>query len=396
MAIRILHVVDTMLGMGGMEKGVVNLIRHMDPSRFEHVVCVIRSLGVLSDSIPQDRVKLLCLGHTASGFTFLAPRFARIIRECKPDVVHSRNRGAFEAILAGYWAGSCSLVHSEHGVESIDANPEPWRHRQVRRLVYNLADQVCAVSHHLRDYHALRTGFPAGKIKVIHNGVDTARFRPQEELRRSMRQRLGIAPDEFCIGAVGRLEPVKDIATLLRAAAQMPGLARGCRLLIAGDGREATALGELAQSIPELKLRTQFVGEIQEIPEFLNALDVYVLPSLFEGICNSLLEAMAVGVPVVATATGGNPEVVIDGQSGLLFPVADAAALAAILERLRLQSDLRARLGEQARLRIRDHFSLESMVAGYEELYTALARKTVRGARSAPGLSATAQPSARE
>jgi len=373
MAIRILHVIETMLGMGGMEKGVVNLIRHMDPGRFEHVVCVIRSLGELTDAIPEGRAKVLCLGHTAPGFAFLAPKLLHLIREFEPDIVHSRNRGAYEAVLAGYWAGSCAVVHSEHGVESIDSRPEPWRHRQLRRLIFGLAGEVCAVSYHLRDYHALRTGFPVGKIRVIHNGVDVQQFRADEAARRTARRRMGIADDEFCIGAIGRLEPIKDIATLIRAAAETPG---NCRLLIAGDGGESAALRELAQSrLPDC---VQFLGEIQEIPELLNALDVYALPSLYEGICNSLLEAMASRLPVVATATGGNPEVIVDGESGILFPVGDAGALARALDRLRYDPAFRARLGHAAQERVRSRFSLQSMVNSYDSLYTGLAAKPVR------------------
>src|SRR5262245_34810368 len=101
MAIRILHVIETMLGMGGMENGVVNLIRRMDPGRFEHVVCVIRSLGVLSEAIPQDRVKLICRGHTASGFRFVAPELGRLVGAVKRDIVHCGSRGTYEESFAG-------------------------------------------------------------------------------------------------------------------------------------------------------------------------------------------------------------------------------------------------------------------------------------------------------
>src|SRR4051812_4135789 len=113
MAIRILHVIDTLLGMGGMEKGVVNLIRRMEPDRFEHVVCVLRSLGALTDSIP-DRAKVVCLGETGSGMRFQALTLARQIEAVKPDIVHSRNWGTIEAVFAGRWLGSCAAIHSEH------------------------------------------------------------------------------------------------------------------------------------------------------------------------------------------------------------------------------------------------------------------------------------------
>jgi sugar transferase (PEP-CTERM/EpsH1 system associated) len=373
MPIRILHVVDTLLGMGGMEKGVVTLIQRMDPKRFEHILVVIRSLGVLADYLPRDRAKLICLGNSDSRFSLEVWKLARLIEEVKPDIVHSRNWGAIEAVLAGGWIGSCALVHSEHGMDSVDPRLDPWRRRWFRRLAFHLVDQPLSVSYHLRDLHAARTGFPASKIAVIHNGVDTTRFCPLPAVRVRTRQSLGIAPGEFCIGAVGRLEPVKDLLTLLRAAAEVPGFCTQWSLLIAGEGSEFPILKQFLSGRPELQDRVRFMGEIQDIPEFLNALDVYVLSSLYEGLSNSLLEAMATGLPVIASIAGGNTEVVVDGKSGLMFPVGESGALAAGLRMLCQNNELRERLGWQALERVQEHFSLDVMVRSYERLYGSLA-----------------------
>jgi sugar transferase (PEP-CTERM/EpsH1 system associated) len=367
MAIRILHIVDTMLGMGGMEKGVVNLIRRMDPGRFEHVVCVLRSLGTLADSIPADRGRVLCLGETGSGMRFQALTLARQIEAVKPDIVHSRNWGTIESVFAGRWFGSCAVVHSEHGMESY-ATEEPRRRRWLRRLAFQLADRVFSVSYALRDYHALRTGFPALNISVIHNGVDTDLFRQRPEGRRLTRARYGLDPDEFCIGTVGRLEPIKDMITLLRAATELPD-SMNWRIVIAGEGRDLPALNEFLRDRPEVRKHILFLGEIQDVPGFLGCIDVYVLPSLYEGISNSLLEAMASGLAVVASSVGGNPEVVVDGESGLLFPVERPTALAERLMTLHRDAELRLRLGRQAIYRIKESFSLESMVRAYERMY---------------------------
>lgn len=373
MPIRILHIVDTMLGMGGMEKGVVNLIRRMDPDRFEHVVCVLRSLGSLADSIPSDRGRVVCLGETGSGMRFQALILARQIEAAKPDIVHSRNWGTIEAVFAGRFVGSCAVVHSEHGMESC-APVEPRRRRWLRRLAFQLADRVVTVSGDLRDHHARRTGFPARKISVIHNGVDTDLFRRRPEVRLNTRERYGLAPDEFCIGSVGRLEPIKDMPTLLRAAAELP-VSLKWRVLIAGDGGELPGLQGFLRDRPEVRNRIVFLGEILDVPEFLNCLDVYVLPSLYEGISNSLLEAMSSGLAVVASNVGGNTEVVLDGESGLLFPVGQSAALAERLLTLHRQVELRLGLGCRATRRVQDSFSLESMVRNYEGMYTAVADK---------------------
>ena len=373
MAIRILHVVDTLLGMGGMEKVVVNLIQRMDPARFEHVLCVVRSLGILADYVPRDRARVVCLGRNASRFSFQAGALARQIAEVKPDIVHSRNWGAIETVLAGRWVGGCTLVHSEHGMDS--AQGEPWRRRSMRRLAFHLADQVLSVSHHLREYHSRSTGFPASRISVIHNGVDTSRYSPRPAERTRLRQDLGLEPEELAIGVVGRLEPVKDIATLLTAAAGLAHSSPRWRILIAGDGSQAGMLHEIVNSRAELRDRVRFLGEIQNVPEFLNVLDVYVLPSLYEGISNSLLEAMALRLPVIASAVGGNLEVVVDGESGLLFPAGDSGELAARLRIVSEQPEERARLAGQALRRIEEHFSIESMVEKYEQLYEGLATR---------------------
>jgi len=372
MPIRIMHVVDT-LKTGGLESGVVRLIRSLDPERFEHRLCAMRSLGPLADQLPPDRVKVFCLDNDTPGFSIQAGALARHIRETKPHIVHSRNWGTIEAIPAGWYTRSCALVHSEHGLESV--GPEPIRRRCFRRLAFHLADRVFSVSYQLRDWYARSIGFPANRIGVIHNGVDTQRFTPRPQERIHARARLGIEAGEFSIGAVGRLEPVKDLFTLLRALAACGRNLGQWRLLLAGKGREESSLRNFVNDHPEIRNRVVFLGEVgsQTVPDLLNALDLYVLPSITEGICNALLEAMATALPVIASATGGNPEVVVAGESGLLFPVGDPRALAERLELLCLHPELRTQTGQRARQRILEHFSLESMVRQYERLYTSLA-----------------------
>lgn len=376
MRVRILHVMDT-LEVGGLENGVANLIQRMDPERFEHVVCTVRRVGAMADRLPLDRVRIVNLDRAGSRFSTQIGALAGTIRAVKPHIVHSRNWGAIEAVLAGRWAGSCSLVHSEHGVESVGADREPLRRRWFRRLSYAVAEQVFCVSYQLRNHYAKTTGFPARKIEVIHNGVDVARFYPQPAARVRMREQLGISSEDFCIGALGRLEPIKSLMTLLDAAARIPASRKNWRIVIAGAGSDLPILRQAAESRTELRGHVQFAGEIENAPAFLNALDVYVLPSRFEGISNSLLEAMASGLPVIVSATGGNPEVVVDGESGLIFPVGDHRALADRLLLLWEQSESRTRLGQKAAQRVEEHFTVESMVRKYERLYNGLASRRI-------------------
>lgn len=365
---RILHVVNT-LATGGLEKGLVRVVRGTDPERFEHIVCTVREEGALADELPRDRVRLLCLNHTRPGYRFLVGDIARCIRQVKPDIVHSRNWSTIEAVMAGRLT-RCGVVHSEHGFESADTTESRGR-LLFRRTAYELAHRVFSVSSQLREIHSSRTGFPLTKIDVIHNGVDTQWFRQQHAVRARVRRELGLDEAVLAIGAVGRLEPVKDHMTLLRAATRLPDSPRW-QILLAGDGKERGALERFLRDHAALAGRVRFLGSVSDVASFLNALDIYVLPSLSEGISNSLLEAMASGLPVVATAAGGNPEVVVDGTCGLLFPVGGEGDLASHLVRLLGDSRFRVQLGREAVSHIDRSFSLEAMMAKYEELYAGL------------------------
>ena len=246
-----------------------------------------------------------------------------------------------------------------------------------------MADRVFSVSYQLRDLHAQRTGFPARRIQVIHNGVDTQRFFPNPHARARTRNELGIADGEFCVGAVGRMDLIKDYRTLMLATDIFSRSCARWKLLIAGEGPDLRALQEFASAHPNLDGRVQFLGVTRAVPEILNAMDLYVLPSISEGISNSLLEAMATELPVIATAAGGNTEVIVDGKSGLLFPVRDVRKLSEQLLLLHADVELRNRFGCEALLRVKEHFSLDSMVQKYEEMYATIAHLRSANAQTA-------------
>jgi sugar transferase (PEP-CTERM/EpsH1 system associated) len=382
MPIRILHLVDS-LGKGGLENGMVNLLGHLDPMRFEHVVCAIREMGANAKRLP-ERVRLVCLDQQASS-RLQTPAMVRIIREFRPRVVHSRNWGAIEGVFAGRWAGSCAVIHSEHGLTVEAAAREPRRRIWMRRLAYELAHRVVAVSGQLRAHHAGRTGFAAERMTVIHNGVDNRRFRPDPETRERVRRELGLPDGDFCIGCVANLLPVKDHRTLLRAIGEFAQESRAWRLLLIGEGPEQPALEAFVKRA-EWRGRVCFLGSSNRVAELLQAIDAYVLPSVFEGISNALLEAMASGIPAIATAVGGNPEVVIDGVSGLLFPAGDSGRLAGHLRALEAHPEMRQRLGQHARRRVAEEFSIDSMAGKYADLYQAAGQARAVPERVAVGV----------
>jgi sugar transferase (PEP-CTERM/EpsH1 system associated) len=376
--IRIMHVLDN-LGKGGLENGLANLIENLDPGRYEHVVCAVRRLGPNADRVQAAGARVMCL-EKPPGRQFQAGILKRAIREVNPDVVHSRNWSAIEAVLAGRWAGCRAVIHGEHGLEADTSAQEPWRRRGFRRLAFELAHRVLSVSGQLRELHAKRTGFPASRITVIHNGVDSERYRPDDAVRARVRAEFGIPEGQFCIGCVGNLSPAKDYLTALKGIDAFD--ASGCdwRMIVIGEGSERSRLEEYVNAHPQWRDRLTFLGLSHRVPEFLAAVDAYLLSSVIEGISNSLLEAMASGLPVVATAVGGNPEVVIDGKSGFLFPVGDFNSLAKSLHDLQQDSRLRLMLGRQARRRVREEFSIGAMVRQYQEVYEDLTAAPLRAA----------------
>jgi sugar transferase (PEP-CTERM/EpsH1 system associated) len=341
MPIRIMHVVNS-LGKGGLENGVVNLLNGLDQDRFDHVVCTLRGTGPNAERLSK-RVRVLPIDCSGMSARLQTPALLRAIRAERPDVVHSRNWSAIEAVFAARLAGSPRVVHSEHGFEADASAPEPWRKTFLRRSAFELAHQVLSVSWQLRDAHAGRTGFSAKRIGVIHNGVDCARFSADPAARVRVRAELGLEADAFCVGCVANLLPVKDHLTFLQAVDLLTSDAHPWRLILVGEGPERETL-ERFVSDRGWQSRVRFMGSSNRVPELLQAMDAFVLPSIAEGICNSLLEAMASGVAVVATSVGGNPEIIVDGESGLLFAARDVRGLASHLTELRARPDWRLKL----------------------------------------------------
>jgi sugar transferase (PEP-CTERM/EpsH1 system associated) len=367
---RILHVVDN-LGKGGLENGLANVIGGLAPDRYAHTVFVIRHLGKIANRL-QGLAQIVHLDKKAGDSRFQIPDLVRIIRQVRPDIVHSRNWGAIESVVAARLVRVPAVIHSEHG---LDAGEEPGHRRWLRRIAYELCDRVVSVSEKLLEHHAARTGFPVKRMTVIHNGVDMQRFRPDAALRAQARTELGFAPDDLCIAVVGNFTLVKDHMTLLRAVERFHRESRQpWRLVLFGTGPEQERLQSFVAVHPEWASRVAFPGLTDRIPQLLTAFDAYAITSLSEGLSNSLIEAMSAGLPVIATKTGGNPEVVVHGESGLLFPVGDDAALAAHLVAFAHDPALRDRLARGALARIKDKFSVESMVRNYGALYEGVLR----------------------
>jgi sugar transferase (PEP-CTERM/EpsH1 system associated) len=372
--LRVLHVVNR-LDLGGTESGILKVMAGLGNSEFSHAVCTARGHN---PTFAAERAFGDCIfdaSELSSKSRFLVHSFAKIMRHFRPHIVHSRNWGAIEAVFAARWAGVPVAIHSEHGYELDILHGLPMRRRLLRRAAYACADAVFTVSSDLRAYHARQAWISPQRLRVLANGVDSERFAPSQHKREALRVSLGLSPSTLLIGTVGRLVAIKGHASLLDAIDPLVRRGIDLSLILVGDGPELDRLRAKAAASVHLAPRVHFLGASKDVSGALNGMDVFALPSISEGMSNTLLEAMSTGLPVVATRVGGNPELVADGVSGLLSEVGNTAELTAQLESLALNSELRHRLGAAARAAILADYRLDLMLDRYRNLYKELAAR---------------------
>jgi len=370
--LRVLHILNR-LATGGTENIVLRLVGGLNGEIFEHRLAALRGMDPAFNGNALPGGTLLLDGKKDSGFEFLILRLAGVMRAYRPHIVHSRNWGAIEAIPAARLAGVPVAIHSEHGYELDMLAGLPMRRRIFRRAAYGMADAVFAVTQELRDYHARQAWVSPERIRVLYNGVDTERFRPRADMRVLLRKKFELPEHRFIVGTVGRTVAIKDHPTFLRAIEIIVRDGVDAHALLVGSGPELQRNQQIAADSSVLAGRVTFIGDCDQVPDLLNAMDAFALTSISEGMSNTLLEAMATGLPVIATDVGGNPEVIVEGSSGWLFQPHDAESLAARLTLLATQENLRRQTGAAARERVVERFSLERMLEEYTQLYTGLA-----------------------
>ena len=371
--LRVMHVLAC-LGNGGTEFGILKLKDGLDEKYFDHRICTTRTFD--AEFVQSHRLKeiLFVAAGSRPGFQFPMFRLLNIFRQYRPHIVHTRNWGGLEAVLAARLAGVPVIIHSEHGYEVSNLNGVPLRQKAFRHLAYSMANQVFTVTRELRDHHAQQGWIKPERIAVIYNGVDTTRYLPSAHFRGLVRRGFGIPPQRLVLGSVGRLVSIKDYGTLLRAAERLVVQSNvDVHILLVGLGPEAEQLKSQVRDSLALKNRVTFAGSPDRVPELLNGMDVFVLPSLKEGMSNTLLEAMATGLPLVATSVGGNPEVIGEEHSEWFFAPGDVQALTERILRLAKAPAIRLQLGAKGRQRALEMFSLEGMMQRYSELYVSAA-----------------------
>ena len=313
----IMHVIHHLV-IGGMENGIVNLINRLPRGRFRHVVVCIEDYSDFARRIERDDVELIACHRSQIGIWRLRWQLFTLFRRLRPDIVHSRNLSGLDALLPARLAG-CKTLHSEHGFDIDNLNGAASKPALLRRFHEPFVRGYICVSKDLRRLMIEQWGIPVAKVRQIYNGVDTELFTVAHFDRYEMFPEVLRGDDLFVVGTVGRVRAIKDQATLLRAVAYVlehqPRLRERLRLVLVGDGPQ---LAELKTMVDSLGIAAQcwLPGARNDVATIMQSFDLFVLPSLNEGISNTLLEAMATGLPVLATAVGGNVELVEEGVVG--------------------------------------------------------------------------------
>lgn len=352
---KVMHVL-TSLEVGGAEMVVLELLSHMPERASQTCVVTLRRRGPLAERVEALGVRVISLDvPTTGGALALALALARVVRRERPDIIHSHNSSPLVATaLATLFTGGIRLVHTEHGRSSTESRAA----RIALRLAGRRADHIVAVSHDTAEWSRHRVGLPADRIIVIRNGVPSG---PPPRAR---------DPRRTHAITVARLEKVKDIGTMLRAIPAIAARVPGFHLHIFGDGGERRSLEALSESLG-LTARVTFHGMSNDVRTALAQGDVFLSSSVSEGISLTILEAMSNGLPVVATAVGGTPELVTDGLNGRLVAAADVTAFAAAVADVLAEPATAQTMGRASRHRAETEFSMQAMVDGYRQLYEA-------------------------
>ena len=351
------------LSPGGTERLVVELARRLQPD-FDMAVCCLDGPGSWAHLLTDQDIPVKALNRRPGFRPLLGRAIARFAADRRATVIHCHHYSPFVyGALSTLWWRS-GIVFTEHG--RLNDDPPSRRRKLANQVFGRVPSSIFAVSSNLRSF-MIDEGFAQDQVGVIRNGIDLGPL-PTPGGRLDARSRLGISPDEFVVGAIGRLDPVKSLDTLIDAIRVMPQSARRWRLVLMGDGPERERLQARVAASGALDMVT-FTGHRADVRELLPAIDVYVNCSVFEGISLTILEAMAARVPVVASRVGGTPEVVIDGECGYLVEPRDPRALASAISNLQDRPDLALAFGRAGRVRVEKHFSIDRMVREYAAVY---------------------------
>jgi glycosyltransferase involved in cell wall biosynthesis len=356
--------------VGGIQQQILSLLRAYDRDAFDPAFCCLGPKGALGKEAEALGFEFHALGRQS--YNRFSPGIVLdLYRLMKGKGVHVVRTHKYHANLYGrlaaWMAGVPVVISSVHGNYRKDRRPN---RRLMNRLLLHRADRVVAVSDAIAGDIRKYDKVPPGKLLVFHNGVDTERFSPEID-GRGLRASLSIGESETVLTFIGRLVVNKGLSYLIEAMSMLRGELGGLRLLVVGDGSLRGEIEGQARS-SGLGDMVAFLGERRDIPEVLAATDVFVMPSIAEGLPNALLEAMAMARPIVAAGVGGIPEVMKDRENGLLVGPKDARALASAIRSMVADREAAKRMGLAAREFIERNYSIRATARRWEGLYRSL------------------------
>ncbi len=370
---------------GGLENGIVNLINHMPPERYRHAVIALTEVTDFRRRIQRDDVEFIALNKPPGQTLWQFPKLYRLFRRLRPAIVHSRNLAALEVQLPAWAAGVPVRIHGEHGRDVGDLDGSNVTYQRIRRFYKPFVSYYLALSRDLAQYLNGIIRVPSDKMLQVYNGVDTDRFHPASDNNQAIPGCPFPRAGHWLVGTVGRMQTVKDQPTLARAFVRAleiaPELRSRLRLALIGDGPLRAECREILAAAGVADL-AWLPGERSDVPAVMRGLDCFVLPSLAEGISNTILEAMACGLPVIATDVGGNADLVAAGASGAIIPAADPEAMAQAIVRFAAAPESARAMGREGRRLVEEKFSMQAMVTAYQGTYDKLLHRS--GAASQP------------
>ncbi|MEE9442382.1 MAG: glycosyltransferase [candidate division Zixibacteria bacterium] len=367
--ISVLHIVLT-TDTGGMENVVYNLGVGVDPSRIHTQVGYLLWRGHLSDLLDKRNIKSEMIPRGFPVLSLIYPRqMIKYIKSSGCQIVHAHSGCWFKVAAACAHLPHIKLIYTDHG----RTYPEKKLQIMMDRFSMRYTDKVVAVGSILQKYLIDGIGLPSEKVININNCIDTGRFSPCDT-RIEIRKELDFSEDDLLIGIVARLAPVKNHRFLIKAFKQVSQKFPRARLLIIGSG---PLKNDLEMQVDDLNLKEKivFMGDRQDVPRLLNAMDFTTLSSLSEGVSLTILEAMASGLPVVATAVGGNSSIIKSGLNGILVESGNLTEYVIGLNRLLESKVVRVDMGNKARKYVVSEWSLSTMTTKYEDLYESLLRE---------------------
>lgn len=362
-SLHIAHVISA-LGTGGMENIVANLAGEQKRRGYDvHVIC-IRDFGPTSEKLKRKEVPFYLCHFKSRLHPGSVRELKNLFEELKINVVQTHNyRPNVSGTISAKFAKIPVILSTLHTVNRWDT----FRQYMMDRLLCRMRDAIVCVSAEVRDQYQYKTKCPDEKLHVIHNGVPSHYFEltPPDN---GFYEKHGINPREQLILSVARMVPVKDHVTLLKAFKKVVSEVESVKLLLVGDGPLRDDLEKLAEQ-SGIKDKVYFAGYQYDMENWLAAADMAVLSSHVEGLPCFVVEAMAAGLPVVATAVGGTLETLVDGESGFFAPQEDSDYMAKRIISLLKDDDLKKRLSENASRKARKDFSIESMCDKSISLY---------------------------